>query len=67
MSARWLTVAEVAEELGVSMRTVHRWISSGDMPAVRLPGGHLRIAESVLVQQIASWAVAPGARNEAAG
>lgn len=41
------------------MRTVHRWIEAGDMPAVRLPGGHLRIAEAALTAQLAAWATPP--------
>jgi excisionase family DNA binding protein len=44
----WLTVAAVAEELGVSPRTVHRWIGAGELEALRLPGGRLRIPESAL-------------------
>jgi excisionase family DNA binding protein len=35
----FLTVAHVADELGVSTRTVQRWIDRGELPAVRLPGG----------------------------
>lgn len=45
MSA-YLTVAAVAEDLGVSMRTVSRWIAAGELEALRLPGGGLRIPQS---------------------
>lgn len=43
MSEHWLTVADVAEELEVSRRTVTGWIARGQLRAVRLPGGRLRI------------------------
>jgi excisionase family DNA binding protein len=39
------TVAEVAEALRVSSRTVRRWIADGDLVARRL-GGAVRIADS---------------------
>ena len=42
MSA-YSTCAQVADELGVSTRTVLRWIDRGDLDAVRLPGGRLRV------------------------
>ena len=42
-----LSVAEVAARASVSTRTVKRWITSGLLPAVRLPSpkgkGHLRV------------------------
>lgn len=42
----WLTVNEVAAELGVCTRTVRRWIRAGAMPAIRTPGGReLRIPQ----------------------
>jgi excisionase family DNA binding protein len=52
----YLTVAEVADELGCSARTVLRWIERGDLGAVRLPGGRLRVSERDLAAHIASWA-----------
>jgi excisionase family DNA binding protein len=42
----YLTVADVAGEVGVSMRTVLRWISAGELEALRLPGGRLRISQT---------------------
>lgn len=42
----FLTVAQVADELGFSPRTVLRWIDAGHLDAVRLPGGRLRISEN---------------------
>ena len=52
----YLTCAQVAEEVGVSTRTILRWIEAGDLPAIRLPGGRLRISETALVAAVASWA-----------
>lgn len=44
MSApRRITVAQAAEQLGVSPRTVRRYISEGDLPAVRIQGRLLRV------------------------
>lgn len=34
-----LTVAQVADQLKTSSRTVQRWIKEGRLRAVRLPGG----------------------------
>jgi excisionase family DNA binding protein len=54
MSA-FLRVCDVAEELDVSTRTVLRWIDAGELEALRLPGGRLRIAESELHNALRSW------------
>lgn len=32
---QWLTIAEVAERLGVDKRTVARWIAAGDLVPFR--------------------------------
>lgn len=37
-----LTIPDVADRLQVSIKTVHRWIVSGDLPTVRL-GRQIRI------------------------
>ena len=42
-----LTPREVAEELGVTVRTVQRWIASGRLPGTRV-GGRMRVARSSL-------------------
>lgn len=36
--APYLTVAELAEKVGVSMRTVQRWIAETDIPHRRVGG-----------------------------
>jgi excisionase family DNA binding protein len=43
---KFFTIAEVAERLRVSTRTVRRWIKAGDLIAHRIGG--LRIAENDL-------------------
>jgi len=39
----YLSAAEVARQLGISLRTVRRWISSGALPSTRI-GGTRRVA-----------------------
>ena len=62
MSA-WLTVAVVAEDLDVSARTVLRWIGRGDLRAVRLPGGALRIAQADLAAMLDAGATTTPTRG----
>lgn len=45
---RLLTARAVAERLNVCTETVLRWIRNGELPAIRLPGGAVRIAETEL-------------------
>lgn len=44
----WYTTGEVAKILGVSFRTVKRWIYSGKIEATKTAGGHYRISREVL-------------------
>jgi excisionase family DNA binding protein len=44
---KFFTIAEVAARLRVSIRTIRRWIESGDLIAHRR-GGIVRVAESDL-------------------
>ncbi|MCM3822596.1 helix-turn-helix domain-containing protein [Streptomyces sp. DR3-1] len=48
----WLTVREVADHFRVSTKTIHRWITSGELHATRIgPGGRtVRIHRSVIAQ-----------------
>ena len=46
MSTGYLRISAIAEELDVSPRTVLRWVERGDLQAVRLPGGRLRISQT---------------------
>jgi excisionase family DNA binding protein len=59
---RWLKVADVADELGYSPRTVLRWIERGELAAIRTPGGQLRVARRELDQVLEQWATAPERR-----
>ncbi len=53
-SPRALTIVEVAERIGVTTRSVKRYIARGYLTAWRLPSpsgrGHLRIDESELAR-----------------
>ena len=46
--SRFFSIGEVARNLGVSTRTVQRWIASGELIAHRF-GRTVRIAESDLI------------------
>jgi excisionase family DNA binding protein len=46
---RMLTAAEIAERLKVSIRSVRRWIASGDLQALRL-GRSVRVTEDELMR-----------------
>lgn len=48
MNKRLLTVAQAADRLGYAKETVRRLISQGQLPAVRLPSGRLRISEETI-------------------
>lgn len=43
-----LSARDVADRLGVSTETVLRWTRRGELPAVRLPGGAIRIDPDTL-------------------
>jgi excisionase family DNA binding protein len=42
-SPEYISVGFIAKRCGVSNTTVLRWITTGQLPAFRLPGGHYRI------------------------
>jgi excisionase family DNA binding protein len=44
----WYTTGEAAKILGVSFRTIKRWIYSGKISATRTVGGHYRISKDVI-------------------
>ncbi|HSK94786.1 MAG TPA: biotin carboxylase N-terminal domain-containing protein [Candidatus Angelobacter sp.] len=62
MSDEELTPKEVAAELGVTVRTVQRWIAAGRLPAMRV-GARVRVSRLSL----ATVSGAAGARATAAG
>ena len=63
----YLTVAQVADELAVSARTVLRWINSGHLEAVRLPGGRLRVGRAELSRFLADAAIGTMHPTDASG
>lgn len=56
MGGPLLTARSVADMLGLSAETVLRWIRRGDLPAIRLPGGAIRIREDELEKWLAERA-----------
>jgi acetyl-CoA/propionyl-CoA carboxylase biotin carboxyl carrier protein len=54
-----LTPREVAQQLGVTVRTVQRWIASGRLPGTRV-GGRVRVPRSALGEVTAPGAVTAG-------
>ncbi|MCC7353530.1 MAG: helix-turn-helix domain-containing protein [Anaerolineae bacterium] len=52
-AARWASVKEVAERLGLSESTVRRYVRQGIFPAVRLPVGRgLRLRWSDVLSRL---------------
>lgn len=61
------TTGEVAEKLKVHPRSVRRWIASGDLRALALPGRHgaeYRIPESALDEFLAARQTGPAGGQE---
>ena len=50
MTSPLLTARTVGDMLDVSAETVLRWIRKGDLPAIKLPGGTIRVAADELEQ-----------------
>lgn len=46
---RFLTIAEAAELLRVSERTIRRWIEDASVPYLKLPGGGYRLPEGQML------------------
>jgi excisionase family DNA binding protein len=59
----YITVAQVADDLDVRMRTVQRWVAAGALPAIRLPGGRLRIPQTAYAAFVAGLATPHPART----
>jgi len=46
-SKQWMTLADISEELDVSMDTLYKWRAKGEFPvSVRLPNGQVRVRRS---------------------
>ena len=63
MSGAYLTVAQVADDLGFSPRTILRWIDQGEIEALRLPGGRLRISQTAYSTWLAAHTMTTGGRT----
>jgi excisionase family DNA binding protein len=48
VTGRLLTARQVADHLGVHVKTVLAWVGRGELPAIRLPGGAIRVRETDL-------------------
>jgi predicted site-specific integrase-resolvase len=62
---RWFKPVDLAEYYRLNVKTVYRRVKSGDLPAIRLPNGQLRIpADDAIVcgRRIAIGAHRNGAR-----
>ena len=64
-SPEFISVGYIAKGCGVSNTTVLRWISTGQLPAFRLPGGHFRIETDDLSEFLARHSIPT--RNRLAG
>ncbi len=54
----YLTTGEAAAIFDVEPDTVLRWIKSGDIPAIRTPGGHYRINRNVFLTKMTECGLA---------
>jgi excisionase family DNA binding protein len=50
MSNRILTIEEVAKTMSVSLKTVYRWISAGQLPAAKIGYKTYRVFEKDLIK-----------------
>ena len=55
---RWLSVAELARELGMSQMTLYRVIAAGEFPAVRI--GRRLVVPARVLEDMATAALATG-------
>ena len=46
MTEEWLSLGEMAEEIGVHPSTIRQWADNGSLPVHRTPGGHRRFLRS---------------------
>lgn len=55
IGTKYLTIPETAEKLGVSRKTVYRFIKRGDLEAIEVPpGGDLRVSTTE-VRRFTEW------------
>ncbi len=56
---RWLSTADAAKRVGITPRTLYRFIDNGDVPAYRF-GRVIRLKEAEVDQFIEACRIAPG-------
>jgi len=56
---RWLSTGDAAKRLGITTRTLYRFIDSGDLPAYRF-GRVIRLQEDEVDTFIETCRIAPG-------
>ena len=59
-SVRWMSTRETSERLGVTLRTLYRFIDEGQLPAYKF-GRVIRLKESDVERFIEGARIAPGA------
>jgi len=50
VSAKILTIEDVAKSMHVSLKTVYRWINAGELPAAKIGYKTYRVFENDLVR-----------------
>ena len=66
MATRFLTLADVADTLNLTMSATRALVSSGELPAIQVGGKHVwRVEESVLEQFIQDQYAATRERQKA--
>jgi len=53
----FISVGFIAKRCGVSNTTVLRWISTGQLNAFRLPGGHYRIERDNFAEFLTKYSI----------
>jgi excisionase family DNA binding protein len=62
----WVSLADAAEHVGVTTRTLRRWIAAGTLPAYRVGPRLVRVNLDDLEELMRPIAAAAGKRRQAA-